>query len=170
MKNFLKSSKGKSGRFVAKNIIVLAVLVAVCTLGVWSWLTKGQTSFANGINITAKGDGVQVSWDGKSYYDDLTARDDSGIIKDQTGPAKNLCGVDGNPLSLNLITGDGINFFEPYINRRTGQTPAQRRWKAPSPAAASMRQAPEPLRSGGWAPRPWQRTRKTPSAPPSDRG
>ena len=122
MKNFLKSSKGKSGRFIAKNIIVLAVLVAVCTLGVWSWLTKGQTSFANGINITAKGDGVKVSWDGKSYYDDLTARDDSGIIKDQTGPAKNLCGVDGSPLSLNLITGDGINFFEPYINRRTGQT------------------------------------------------
>ncbi|MBE6794471.1 MAG: hypothetical protein E7532_05970 [Ruminococcaceae bacterium] len=122
MKNFLKRSKGKSVRFIAKNIIVLVVLVAVCTFGVWSWLTWGQTSHANGINIRAKGDGVQVSWDGLSYYDNLTARDDTGIVKGQTGPAKNLCGVDGSPLSLNLITGDGLNFFEPYINRRTGLT------------------------------------------------
>lgn len=111
----------RTGLLVAKNLIILLVLVAVCVLAVWAWFTSSHTADANGINVVAKGEGVQVSWDGKSFYDDLTASTNDEVVAEKVGLAKDL----GSPLSLDLITGDGINFFKPLTNRRTGDVVAK---------------------------------------------
>ncbi len=117
MKKFFVPKDGKTTGLVIKNIIIFAVLLAVCGLSVWSWFTFNHEAVADGIYVKTKADGVKVSWDGFNYYDNLTAMSSSQVVKDTTGLAKNL----GNPLTLDLITGNGLNFFEPVINRRTGQ-------------------------------------------------
>ncbi len=122
MKKFFSVNSGKKGIFVAKNLIIFAVLIAVCGLSVWSWMTWGQRTDADGLNVKSTADGVQVSWDGENFYDNLTARDKSDVVAEKTGLAKDLRNADGTPFNLDLISGNGLEFFEPYINRRTGLT------------------------------------------------
>ncbi len=112
----------KTGGIIAKCLVVFIVLGIVCSLSIWAWFTIGQTSVADGISIQSKGDGVQVSWDGKDFYDHLQARDAADVSEPggASGPAKNLCDTNGDPLKLSLVTGNGLDFFEPYLNRRTG--------------------------------------------------
>ncbi len=109
------SATRKTGGLIGKNLIIFLVLLVVCALSIWAWFTSKTDATANGINVRAKADGVEVSWDGETWYKDLTARDESGV-SGVTGPSK----VVGTPEYLNLVTGNGIEFFEPYLNRRTG--------------------------------------------------
>ena len=112
--------KRKTGRMIAKNLILLLVVVLIATLAIWAWFAQNQSATAEGINVKAKAEGVEVSWTGTndSYYKDLTALNQSDVVKSQTGLAKEL---DESKSSLKLITGNGINFFEPLLNRRTGE-------------------------------------------------
>lgn len=115
------ASRRSTGLMIAKNSIVALVLVAVCGFSVWSWFTASREAEANGISVVAKGDGVQVSWDGNNFYNDLTALSNEEVVENDVGPAKNLSGENGVPASLNLVTGNGLSFFEPTLNRRTGE-------------------------------------------------
>lgn len=109
------SAPRKTGGLIGKNLIIFLVLLVVCALSIWAWFTAKPEAKASGINVRAKADGVEVSWDGETWYKDLTARDESGV-SGVTGPSK----VVGKPEYLNLVTGNGLKFFEPYLNRRTG--------------------------------------------------
>lgn len=109
------SAPRKTGGLIGKNLIIFLVLLVVCALSIWAWFTSKTDATANGIRLTTKSDGVEVSWDGKDWYKDLTALNASAVT-DEIGPAKNV----DNPKSLNLITGNGLKFFEPVTNRRTG--------------------------------------------------
>lgn len=119
--------KRKTGGLIAKNLIILFVLVAVCAFSIWAWFTKNTKATADGISVIAKGEGVEVSWDGNDYYYDLTALTAEEMAEDttgRTGMAKFITdngASDGNPYGLKLITGNGNKFFEPYLNRRTGE-------------------------------------------------
>ncbi len=121
MKDTTKPTKRKIGSLITKNLIVLLVLIAVCVLFNWSWFTDVQTADANGINIQSSADGVQVSWDGVNWYNDLTALNDADVVDGVTGMAKNISGKKGVPEPLNLITGNGLKFFEPLLNRKSGE-------------------------------------------------
>lgn len=110
----------QTGGLIAKNVIIFIVLIAVCSLSIWAWFTQNTKATADGINITSKAEGVKVSWDGTNYYDNLTALESTGVVAEKTGLAKNICNEDGTPYSLNLISGNGLTFFEPNLNRRTG--------------------------------------------------
>lgn len=120
MNSELKPVNRKTGNLIAKNIVILTVLIIVCALSIWAWFTQSTTATADGINVIAKAEGVEVSWDGVDYYYDLTAREEKDYKANITGYAKNLCDADGNPAPLKLVTGNGLDFFEPYVNRRTG--------------------------------------------------
>lgn len=120
MKNSEKSVSRKTGSLIAKNLIVFLVLIAVCVFAIFSWFTDIKTADASGISVKSKSDGVEVSWDGESYYKHLTAMDGSGVVEGDTGLAKNITGQEGVPASLELVTGNGIDFFSPVVNRRTG--------------------------------------------------
>lgn len=122
MKNSTASNR-KTGRMISKNLIILVVLVFVAILAMWAWFAVNEEADASGINVKARGSGVEVSWDGTNYYENLTARTQADADKDtsgKTGLAKSLNDSENNPSPLKLITGDGLNFFEPYLNRRTG--------------------------------------------------
>lgn len=110
----------KTGRMIAKNLIILLVLTVIVFLAIWAWFTQSQSATANGINIKSRAEGVEVSWDGKDYYNDLTALTEDDVVKSEVGLAKNITGKEGVPYPIKLITGNGLNFFEPYLNRRTG--------------------------------------------------
>ena len=120
MKNSEKPVSRKTGSLIAKNLIVFLVLIAVCVFAIFSWFTSVKTADASGISVKSKADGVEVSWDGESYYKHLTAMDGSGVVEGDTGLAKNITGQEGVPASLKLVTGNGIDFFSPIVNRRTG--------------------------------------------------
>lgn len=120
MSNNEKPINRNTGSIIAKCAIVLVVLGIVCSLSIWAWFTKSTKADATGINVIAKAEGVEVSWNGTDYFYDLTAKSEGDYKEGVTGYAKNLCDSEGNPLALKLITGDGLNFFEPYVNRRTG--------------------------------------------------
>lgn len=113
-----KKPRRKTGGLIAKNLIILLVLAVVAFIAIWAWFTKNSAATASGVSVKTRADGIEVSWDGKDYYKDLTAVD-SQDIKDEVGPAKNLTG-NSEPLKLSLVTGNGINFFEPKLNRKTG--------------------------------------------------
>lgn len=116
----------KTGRMIAKNLIILLVLIVVTVLSILAWFTKGDKAEASGINVQAKASGVQVSWDDEKFYDNLTALTEAAMKEDttgKTGMAKFLTSdgtVNGKPAPLKLVTGNGLKFFEPLLNRRTG--------------------------------------------------
>ncbi len=110
--------KRKTGRMIAKNLIILLVVAIVAALAIWAWFSKHTSATADGINVQAQGGGVEVSWTGAdgTYYENLTALNDSET-DDTTGLAKE---IDDEYSTLNLITGNGNLFFIPTLNRRTG--------------------------------------------------
>lgn len=110
----------KTSRMIAKNLIILLVLAVVAFIAIWAWFTRNSSAEANGINVVARAEGVEVSWDDKDYYYNLTALTKDDVEKGKTGLAKNISGKEGVPSSLKLITGNGLDFFEPYLNRRLG--------------------------------------------------
>ncbi len=120
MSNTEKPINRSTGSIIAKCAVIFVVLGVVCFLSIWAWFTHSTKATADGINVIAKAEGVEVSWDGVDYFYDLTAKDESEYKSNVTGYAKNLCDSEGNPAPLKLVTGNGINFFEPYVNRRTG--------------------------------------------------
>ncbi len=135
--------KRKTGRMIAKNLILLLVVVLIATLAIWAWFTQNQSATADGINVKTKAEGVEVSWTGTngSYYKDLTALNTDDIVEKQTGPAKSI------DASLKLITGDGKNFFEPLLNRRTGEPlrDTDNTWKGSSVTNADGKYVEIPL-------------------------
>lgn len=110
--------KRKTGRMIAKNLIILLVVAIVAALAIWAWFSKHTSATADGINVQAQGGGVEVSWTGEenTYYENLTALNDSET-DDTTGLAKE---IDDEYSTLKLITGNGNLFFIPTLNRRTG--------------------------------------------------
>lgn len=120
--NSNKPINRNTASIIAKCLIVFIVLGIVCSLSIWAWLTKGSSATADGISVKSKGDGVQVSWDGKNYYDNLQAlkSEDVSAPGGASGPALNISGVEGQAAPLKLVTGNGLQFFEPSLNRRLG--------------------------------------------------
>lgn len=110
----------KTSRLIAKNLIILLVLAVITFLTIWAWFTKGTSAEAEGISIKSMADGVDVSWDNTNFYKNLTALTDDDVVEKQVGLAKNISGKKGEAYPIKLVTGNGLKFFEPYLNRRTG--------------------------------------------------
>ena len=115
-----KPTKRNTGSIIVKCVVILVVLGVICSLSIWSWFTQNKTALADGIFVKSKGDGVQVSWDGVNYYDNLQALKQEDVSGDANGLALNISGKDGEPAPLSLVTGNGLQFFEPSLNRRLG--------------------------------------------------
>lgn len=120
MSNIEKPINRNTASIIAKCAVILVVLGVVCFFSIWAWFTQKTSATADGISVIAKAEGVEVSWDDVDYYYDLTAKEESEIQPGIKGAAKNLRDEDNNPLSLQLVSGNGLDFFEPYVNRRTG--------------------------------------------------
>lgn len=116
MMNTTDNRSRKTKSLLAKNLIILLALVFIVGLSIWAWFTSHAEASASGISVQASvSKGLQVSWDNINWYDNLTAMSDAET-SDTNGLATNI--TDGS--KLKLVTGDGINFFAPDINKRTG--------------------------------------------------
>ena len=114
--------KKNNAKFAIKMTVLLLSLIVMVFVGSLAWFTFGTKAYADGLGVRAKADGVQVSWDGVNYYDNLTATDKSQVVDSVRGMSYFYNPDDNNsPEILKLISGNGLNFFEPYVNRRTGQ-------------------------------------------------
>ena len=114
--------KKNNAKFAIKMTVLLLSLIVMVFVGSLAWFTFGTKAYADGLSVRTKADGVQVSWDGVNYYDNLTATDKSQVVDSVRGMSYFYNPDDNNsPEILKLISGNGLNFFEPYVNRRTGQ-------------------------------------------------
>ena len=61
MKNSTASNR-KTGRMIAKNLIILVVLVFVSILAMWAWFTNKSSATADGIDVKCDvPDGIQIA-------------------------------------------------------------------------------------------------------------
>lgn len=123
MSKELSATNRKTHRMIAKNLIILLVVAIIAALAIWAWFTTGSTATADGISVEARSTGVEVSWSGATdtYYRDLTATKEEEL-DGVTGYAHLNSETDfnGDDATFKLVTGNGLNFFAPLVNRRTG--------------------------------------------------
>lgn len=120
MKNSTASNR-KTGRMIAKNLIILVVLVFVAILAMWAWFTDKSFATADDLSVSCKfPDGIEIAIvphsdkeseqmvPGDSDYKEGTITltgDTHKFIKD---------------LSLTEITSDGIDFVKPMLSQKDG--------------------------------------------------
>ena len=120
MKNSTASNR-KTGRMIAKNLIILVVLVFVAILAMWAWFTDKSSATADDLSVICNApDGIQIAVvphsdegseqmvPGDSDYKEGTitlTSDTHKFIKD---------------LSLTEITSDGIDFVKPMLRQENG--------------------------------------------------
>lgn len=120
MKNSTASNR-KTGRMIAKNLIILVVLVFVAILAMWAWFTDKSSATADDLSVSCKfPDGIEIAIvphsdkeseqmvPGDSDYKEGTITltgDTHKFIKD---------------LSLTEITSDGIDFVKPMLSQKDG--------------------------------------------------
>lgn len=105
-------TKGKIGRLIAKNLIVMLVAVIVALTGVLAWFINKSTAEANGISVECQApDGLYIAVvaPGKTPKD--SDYSSSVTLKDQAF-LKNLI--------LSEVTSDGIDFYKPPLKQVDG--------------------------------------------------
>lgn len=132
MKNSTAPNR-KTGRMIAKNLIVLFTVALAGFCGIQAWFTDKQTAEADGINIECQApDGIEIA---VVKHEDPAPKDTEytvGNIKLNKTNCKFL-----ENLQLTEITSDGTDFYKPALIQTGGQ--AQVDTKADwSPAAANQ--------------------------------
>ena len=132
MKNSTAPNR-KTGRMIAKNLIVLFTVALAAFYGIQAWFTDKQSSDADGINIECHApNGIKIA---VVKHNDPAPKDTEytvGNIKLDKTNCKFL-----ENLQLTEITGDGTDFYKPALIQTGGQ--AQVDTKADwSPAAANQ--------------------------------
>lgn len=98
---------------VMKNLIVMAVLIAIALTGVISWFTNKTEATADGINVTCEApDGLEVA---------IVPHGSNEKLKYQTGTidltkCESLSNLFSN-LSFEELTSDGLHFYKPKLNQ-----------------------------------------------------
>lgn len=98
---------------VMKNLIVMAVLIAIALTGVISWFTSKTEATADGINVTCEApDGLEVAIVHHGSNEKLNYQ--AGKI-DLT-KCESLSDLFSN-LSFEELTSDGLHFYKPKLNQ-----------------------------------------------------
>lgn len=98
---------------VMKNLIVMAVLIAIALTGVISWFTNKTEATADGINVTCEApDGLEVA---------IVPHGSNEKLNYQTGTidltkCESLLDLFSN-LSFEELTSDGLHFYKPKLNQ-----------------------------------------------------
>ncbi|MGN0509253.1 MAG: hypothetical protein ACI4GX_08450 [Ruminococcus sp.] len=114
MKNSTASNR-KTGRMIAKNLIILVVLVFVAVLAMWAWFTDKSSATADGIDVNCQvPDGIEIAVVApgatpteKDYVDGSIE-----ISADNFSFMENLV--------LSEVTSDGKTFYKPALIQSNG--------------------------------------------------
>lgn len=120
MKNSTASNR-KTGRMIAKNLIILVVLVFVAILAMWAWFTDKSSATADDLSVICNApDGIQIA---------VVPHSDEGseqIVPKDNDYQEGTITLNANDykfikdLSLTEITSDGIDFVKPMLRQENG--------------------------------------------------
>lgn len=114
MKNSTASNR-KTGRMIAKNLIILVVLVFVSILAMWAWFTSHTEDVADGIDVKCDlPDGIEIAVvaPGATPTDDDYTTDSIKINADNFSFLKDLV--------MSEVTSDGKTFYKPALIQSNG--------------------------------------------------
>lgn len=130
MKNSTAPNR-KTGRMIAKNLIVLFTVALAGFFGIQAWFTQNQTATADGINVECQApDGIEIAV--VKHGDPAPDKYTTGKI---TLKKANYPFLEG--LQLTEITGDGTYFNKPALYQTGGQAQVDTK-AAWSPADANL--------------------------------
>lgn len=115
------ASNRKTGRMIAKNLIILVVLVFVAILAMWAWITDKSSATADDLSVSCKfPDGIEIAIVPHSdkVSEPMVPKDKDyreGTITLNANDYKFI-----KDLSLTEITSDGIDFVKPMLSQKDG--------------------------------------------------
>ena len=116
MKNTTAPNR-KTGRMIAKNLIVLFTVALAGFCGIQAWFTDKSSADANGINVECQApDGIQIAVVGHNDKAPVDSEYKVGKITLNKANCKFL-----ENLQLTEITGDGTYFSKPALIQTGGQ-------------------------------------------------
>ena len=114
MKNSTASNR-KTGRMIAKNLIILVVLVFVSILAMWAWFNNNSSATANGIDVKCDApDGIQIAVvaPGATPTEEDYVEGSIKISADKFSFMEDLV--------LSEVTSDGKTFYKPALIQSNG--------------------------------------------------
>lgn len=116
MKNSTAPNR-KTGRMIAKNLIVLFTVALAGFCGIQAWFTDKSSVDANGINVECQApDGIQIA---------VVKHNDKAPVDSEYKVGKITLDKENYPflkeLQLTEITSDGIDFIKPALYQTGGQ-------------------------------------------------
>lgn len=102
---------------ILKNLIVMAVLVAIALTGVVSWFTSRTKATADGINVTCETpDGLEIA---VVQHGDPVPKDEDYKTGTITLDKKHFGFLENQ--SIEEITSDGVDFYRPKLTQKNGK-------------------------------------------------
>lgn len=114
MKNSTASNR-KTGRMIAKNLIILVVLVFVAILAMWAWFTNKSSATAEGIDVKCDApDGIEIAIvaPGATPAEKDYVKGSIKISADKFSFMEDLV--------LSEVTSDGKTFYKPALIQSNG--------------------------------------------------
>lgn len=115
MKNSTAPNR-KTGRMIAKNLIVLFTVALAGFCGIQAWFTDKQSAEANGINIECQApDGIEIA---VVKHEDPAPKDDAAYKNTIELNSKNYSFIDD--IKMTEVSSDGYTFYKPPLKQENG--------------------------------------------------
>lgn len=115
MKNSTAPNR-KTGRMIAKNLIVLFTVALAGFCGIQAWFTDKQSAEADGINIECQApDGIEIA---VVKHEDLAPKDDAAYKNTIELNSKNYSFIDD--IKMTEVSSDGYTFYKPPLKQENG--------------------------------------------------
>lgn len=115
MKNSTAPNR-KTGRMIAKNLIVLFTVALAAFYGIQAWFTDKQSSDADGINVECQApDGIEIA---VVKHDDPAPKDDTAYKNTIELNSKNYSFI--NDIKMTEVSSDGYTFYKPPLKQENG--------------------------------------------------
>lgn len=115
MKNSTAPNR-KTGRMIAKNLIVLFAVALAGFCGIQAWFTDKQSAEADGINIECQApDGIEIA---VVKHEDPAPKDDAAYKNTIELNSKNYSFIDD--IKMTEVSSDGYTFYKPPLKQENG--------------------------------------------------
>lgn len=115
MKNSTAPNR-KTGRMIAKNLIVLFAVALAAFYGIQAWFTDKQSSDADGINIECHApDGIEIA---VVKHGDSAPTDDAAYKNTIELNSENYSFIDD--IKMTEVSSDGYTFYKPPLKQENG--------------------------------------------------
>ena len=115
MKNSTAPNR-KTGRMIAKNLIVLFTVALAGFCGIQAWFTDKRSAEANGIEVECQApDGIEIA---VVKHEDPAPKDDAAYKNTIELNSKNYSFVDD--IKMTEVSSDGYTFYKPPLKQENG--------------------------------------------------